>query len=75
MKESLIPHSRPALSEADMSAVVQVLKSGNIVQGKQVEKFENAVSSFIGHKGGVATHSGTSALHLSLIALGVLDMT
>lgn len=71
MKESLIPHSKPSISEADMSAVLQVLRSGNIVQGRQVEKFEDAVSNFIGHRGGVATHSGTSALHLSLIALGI----
>lgn len=71
MKESIIPHSRPTLSETDIQVVSQVLKSGNIVQGEHVGNFEKSLSTFIGHKGGVATNSGSSALHLALIALKI----
>lgn len=71
MKESIISHSRPTISESDINAVLNVLKSGNIAQGEHVNNFEMSLSMFIGHKGGVATHSGSSALHLALIALKI----
>ena len=67
----MIPHSRPTLDRDDFDSVLQVLKSGQIVQGEQAAKFEENVSSLIGVKGGAAVSSGTAALHLSLISLGV----
>ena len=67
----MIPHSRPTLDQNDFDSVLQVLKSGQIVQGEQTARFEESVSSLIGVKGGVAVSSGTAALHLSLISLGV----
>lgn len=67
----MISHSRPTLDQDDYRHVMNVLKSGRLVQGEQVVRFEQNLSSFIGVKKGVAVSSGTAALHLSLIAIGV----
>jgi len=67
----MIPHSRPTIDAVDIEAVSAVLRSGQIVQGEKVAQFEEAVSQYVGVKGGVATSSGTAALHLSLLALEV----
>ncbi len=68
---SLIPHSRPTLAEEDLQAVAQVLKSGFIAQGEKVAAFEQEMASMLGVSGGVASSSGTAALHLALLALNV----
>jgi dTDP-4-amino-4,6-dideoxygalactose transaminase len=65
----MIPHSKPTLDNKDYDAVLGVLRSGQISQGNYVKRFEANLSEFIGVKGGVATNSGTSALHLALLAL------
>jgi perosamine synthetase len=67
----MISHSKPTISEKDIAAVSEVLKSGKISQGEQIENFEKKLSLFVGHKEGVAVHSGTSALHLALMALEI----
>jgi perosamine synthetase len=67
----MIPHSKPLIDKDDIVAVSDVLASGNIAQGVKVNKFEQAVSQFVGTKFGVACSSGTSALHLALISIGV----
>ncbi len=67
----MIPHSRPTIDETDILAVSSVLQSGNIAQGSAVEKFEQELAGYIGVKGGVATSSGTAALHLALLALDI----
>ncbi len=64
-------HSRPTLDEADVRAVTEVLRSGRISQGEVTRQFEEAVARVVGVRGGVATSSGTAALHLALLALGV----
>lgn len=69
----MIPHSRPTLDELDVEAVAEVIRSGNIAQGKRVEKFESIMGSYIGVGGAVALNSGTAALHLSLLCLGVKE--
>ncbi len=71
VKNFVIPHSRPTLDENDLISVSEVIRSGRIVQGEVVEKFENRVAKFIGADGAVATNTGTSALHLSLLAIGI----
>jgi len=68
-----IPHSRPTIEEKDAEFVSQVLLSGHIAQGERVAEFEKQMARFLGVKGCVATSSGTAALHLSLIALGVAE--
>lgn len=67
----MIPHSRPTINEHDVTTVSNTLRTGNIAQGRVVEKFEHALADYIGLKGGVAVSSGTAALHLALLALGI----
>jgi len=67
----VIPHSRPTLDESDLFSVSETIRSGRIVQGKVVENFEKKMAKFIGVDGAVATNTGTSALHLSLLAIGI----
>jgi len=66
-----IPHSKPTIDAKDIEAVSQVLKSGALVQGKNVLEFEAKVSRYLGVKEGVAVNSGTSALHLALLSLNI----
>ncbi len=67
----LIPHSRPTIEADDIAAVGAVLASGFLAQGKEVRAFEEEMAAFLGLRGGIATSSGTAALHLALLALGV----
>ncbi len=67
----IIPHSRLDITEVESAAVANVVRTGALAQGKEVSKFENNIASFLGVKGGVAVNSGTSALHLALLAIGV----
>jgi UDP-4-amino-4,6-dideoxy-N-acetyl-beta-L-altrosamine transaminase len=67
----MIPYGRQDISEADIQAVVDVLRSEFLTQGPVVPAFEEAVARYCGVKYGVAVSSATSALHLSCMALGV----
>ena len=67
----LIPSSRPVVGEAEIEAAVRVLRSGMVVQGPEVAAFEEEFSSLVGGRHCVAVNSGTSALQLSLLALGL----
>lgn len=66
-----IPHSRPAIDREEIDAVASVLQSGQISQGERVLRFEKDLASLTGVAGAVAVSSGTAALHLALLALGV----
>src|SRR5512137_489293 len=66
-----IPHSRPWIAPADVRAVVRVLRRGALAQGMEVERLEAEVGAFIGMPRGVAVNSGTAALHLALLGLGI----
>lgn len=66
-----IPHSKPTLGREEARGIQEVLASGRIATGEEVERFEQEMASYLGLRGGVATASGTAALHLSLLALGV----
>jgi len=66
-----IPHSRPRVTAADARAVARVVRSGRLVQGDEVAAFEAEVGAFLGAPPGVAVSSGTAALHLALIGLGI----
>ncbi|BBT80975.1 UDP-4-amino-4,6-dideoxy-N-acetyl-beta-L-altrosamine transaminase [Aeromonas sp. YN13HZO-058] len=67
----MIPYGRQSISQADIDAVVDVLKSDFLTQGPVVPRFEQAVADYCGAKFGVAVNSGTAALHLACLALGV----
>jgi len=73
MDNALIPHSRPYIAESDIRAVTSTIKSGQLSQGAVVNDFEKKIADFIGKKEAVATRSGTAALQLALLALGVKE--
>jgi len=66
-----IPLARPDLGELEIDAVAQVLRSGWVTQGPTVAQFEAAFASIHGVDYAVACSSGTAALHLALLALGI----
>jgi perosamine synthetase len=68
-----IPHSMPTLGKKEAQGLQEVLASGRIATGEEVERFEQKMASYLGLRGAVATASGTAALHLSLLALGVKE--
>jgi perosamine synthetase len=68
-----LPHSMPTLGHEETAALQEVLASGRIATGEEVKKFEQAVAKYLGLGGAVATASGTAALHLSLLAVGVKE--
>lgn len=67
----MIHHSRPSLNDDEIRALQHVLTSGQIAQGLQIKSFEEELGNFHDLLPGVATSSGTTALHLALLALGV----
>ena len=67
----LIPAARPVIDEEEIEAAVRVLRSGRVVQGPEVAAFEAEFSELVNRRHCVAVNSGTSALHLSLLALGI----
>ncbi len=67
----MIPYSRQSISEDDIQAVVEVLKSDFLTQGPVVPRFEQAVADYCRAIHAVAVNSATSALHLACLALGV----
>ena len=67
----MIPYGRQSISEADIAAVVEVLRSDFLTQGPVVPRFEQAVADYCGAGFGVAVNSGTAALHIACLALGV----
>jgi len=71
MNITYIPLANPDIRQSDINAVIKVLKSGMLVQGKRVEKFEKNIGEFLNTKNVVATSNGTSTMHLALIALGI----
>jgi dTDP-4-amino-4,6-dideoxygalactose transaminase len=66
-----IPLCKPYLSEKEELAVRDVLRSGWLMQGSQVTEFERLISEYVGVKHALALNSGTSALTLGLMALGM----
>jgi hypothetical protein len=65
-----IPSARPTIGEAEIEAAVRVLRSGMVVQGPEVAAFEQEFGKLVDGRHCVAVNSGTSALHLTLMALG-----
>ena len=65
----MIPYGRQDISQADIDAVAEVLRSDFITQGPAVPHFEQAVADYCGAQYGVAVNSATSALHIAYLAL------
>jgi dTDP-4-amino-4,6-dideoxygalactose transaminase len=69
--KTMIPFERQDISEADIQAVVDVLRSDFLTQGPAVPAFEKAVADYCITGHAVAANSATSALHIPCLALGV----
>ncbi len=69
--DSLLPYGRQTITDADIAAVVQVLRSPFLTQGPSVPAFEQAVSQSVDAGYAVAVNSATSALHLACLVLGI----
>lgn len=69
----MIKLAQPNIPPQAIENAVEVLKSGNLVQGKYVAKFEKAICHYLNTKHAVLVSSGTAALHLSLMSLGIKE--
>jgi len=67
----MIPIAKPLIGEEEKTAVMQVLNSGMLASGPRTEEFEKKFAEYVGTKYAIATTSGTTALHLGLLSLGV----
>lgn len=67
--DDMIPYGRQDISQTDIDAVVEVLRSDLLTQGPMVPRFEDAVANYCGAQHAVAVNSATSALHIACIAL------
>ena len=67
----MIPIAKPVISEEEIEEVVKVLRSGFIAQGPKVAEFEENFAEYVGVKYAVASSSGTTALHLALLAADI----
>ncbi len=67
----MIPIARPLMGEEEKAGVWAALESGGLAQGARVRELEEAFAAYVGVRHAVATSSGTTALHLALLAAGV----
>jgi len=67
----MIRLAKPLISDEAIKSVVDVLRSGNLVQGQHVKRFEQDIQEYLGIKHAIVVTSGTAALHLSLLALEI----
>lgn len=71
MRSDFLPFSRPSISEKDVAAVVEVLRSGWLTTGPKTAEFEQAFCDYTGCPGAVALSSATAGMHLVLEAMGI----
>jgi UDP-4-amino-4,6-dideoxy-N-acetyl-beta-L-altrosamine transaminase len=70
---SAIPYGRQQITQSDIDAVTEVLRSDYLTQGPVVDQFEKAFSDYTGSRYAVAVSNGTAALHLCALALNVSE--
>lgn len=70
-----ILHNKPTINKEEIQAIKKALKSGWVAEGKEVKQFEDDLCKYLGWKSGyaVALSSGTAALYVTLISLGIKD--
>jgi UDP-4-amino-4,6-dideoxy-N-acetyl-beta-L-altrosamine transaminase len=69
MLNKVIPYGKQSLTEEDIQAVLEVLKSDYWTQGPVIQEFEQNFAKYVGSKYAIAVSNGTAALHLSALAL------
>ena len=67
----MIPAARPLIGNEERAAVDRVMSSGMLAMGPEVAAFESEFSAFVAGRESIAVNSGTSALHLMLLSLGI----
>ncbi|MFM7602987.1 MAG: UDP-4-amino-4,6-dideoxy-N-acetyl-beta-L-altrosamine transaminase [Pseudanabaena sp.] len=70
---SYIPYGRQDINQQDIDAVVEILHSDWLTQGKTIERFEQTVADYCGVKYAIAVSSATAALHIACLALGLSE--
>ncbi len=70
-KYLMIPYGKQEITQADIDAVVDVLKSEHLTQGPVVPRFERSLAAHVGAKHALAVNSATSALHIACMSLGL----
>lgn len=71
MSKRLLSYGRQSIDESDIQAVVDTLRSDWLTQGPTVEAFETALAQTVNAEHAIACSSGTTALHLALLATGI----
>ncbi|MGD2148900.1 MAG: DegT/DnrJ/EryC1/StrS family aminotransferase [Anaerolineae bacterium] len=67
----MIPIAKPLVGDEEKRGILEVLESGMLAQGPRVKALEEAFADYCGVRHAVATSSGTTALHLALLAHGI----
>lgn len=67
----MIPYGRQEITQADIDAVIETLRSDYLTQGPRVPEFEAALAAKVEAARGIAMNSATSALHVACLALGL----
>src|SRR5271154_3391088 len=71
VRASFLPYGRQSVDEADIQAVVEVLRSDWLTTGPKVAEFEEAFAARVGAAYAVSVTSGTAALHAAAFAAGL----
>ncbi len=64
-----IPYGRQEITQADIDAVIETLKSDFLTQGPKIKEFETAFASYVGAQYAVAVNNATAGLHIAVLAL------
>ena len=67
--KQIIPYGKQNITQEDIEAVVEILKSDFLTQGPKVKEFEEKFANYIGAKYAIAVANGTAALHLCSLVL------
>ncbi|MBN1764138.1 MAG: UDP-4-amino-4-deoxy-L-arabinose aminotransferase [Sedimentisphaerales bacterium] len=71
MRTEFLPFSRPSITEEDIAAVADVLRSGWITTGARAAEFENHFRDYVDSRGALAITSATAGMHLALKTMGI----
>lgn len=71
MRSDFLPFSRPSISEEDINAVAEVLRSGYLTSGPQTAAFEKAFAEYVGSPEAVTISNATAGMHVLLKALDI----
>ena len=71
VREALLPYGRQTLTEADVAAATEVLRSDWLTTGPKVADFEEAIADYVDARHAVSFSSGTAALHAAVLAAGL----